>query len=159
MNSNTVTFKANNINKSSSPPFYNEDKKIIIKSNLNGLFINDDLSNLNELLKIIDNTETNVETKTSSPNPQLSYINEFNSSNTITSPDLLKVIDNTEASVETKAQRPTPQLSYIDRFNSSNKHTSPEITFDELDKHDFKNKAFIEVIKSPEFVHLYFDRT
>ena len=48
-------------------------------------------------------------------------------------------------------------VKYDVMINRTNNYNFPEISFDDIDKYDFKNKAFIEVIKSPDYVHLYFD--
>ena len=48
-------------------------------------------------------------------------------------------------------------IIYDTMINRPNNYHFPEISFDDVDSYDFENKGFIEVIKSPEYVHLYFD--
>lgn len=42
-------------------------------------------------------------------------------------------------------------------INRTNNYHNPEISFNDIDKYDFNNHAFIQVIKTPDYVHLYFD--
>ena len=42
-------------------------------------------------------------------------------------------------------------------INRTNNYHFPEISFDDIGKYDFNNKAFIEVIKLHDYVHLHFD--
>ena len=51
----------------------------------------------------------------------------------------------------------TSMIKYDVMINRSNNYTFPEISFDDVDKYDFTNNGFIEVLKAPEYVHLYFD--
>lgn len=49
------------------------------------------------------------------------------------------------------------KIKYGLKFAYSNRWVPFEISFDEVDKYDFSNKAFNEFIINQEFVHLYFD--
>ena len=48
-------------------------------------------------------------------------------------------------------------IKYDVMINRPNNYRFPEISFDDIDKYDFNSHSFIEVIKSPDYVHLYFD--
>ena len=49
------------------------------------------------------------------------------------------------------------KVKYDVMINRPNNYIFPEITFDDVDNYDFNNNGFIEVLKAPEYVHLYFD--
>ena len=42
-------------------------------------------------------------------------------------------------------------------INRTNNYIFSELSFDNVNKYDFTIKSFIECIKSPDYVHLYFD--
>lgn len=83
-------------------------------------------------------------------------LDPFNSS--IEIDDIIITSDSSMISSNTNLVDSTQGLIKYDvMINRTNNYHFPEISFDDIDKYDFKNKGFIEVIKSPDYVHLYFD--
>ena len=81
---------------------------------------------------------------------------EFSSSASLT--DITITSDSSIISSNPKPVDSSQRLIKYDvMINRTNNYHFPEISFDDIDKYDFKNKGFIEVIKSPDYVHLYFD--
>lgn len=48
------------------------------------------------------------------------------------------------------------QVAFCKKISTSNAEKLPTLTYEQVDKYDFK-QHFIEFIKKPEYVHLYFD--
>ena len=48
-------------------------------------------------------------------------------------------------------------VKYVDYITRSNNFVPLEVSWKDLDKFDFTNKSFFEVLASPTYVHLYFD--
>ena len=55
------------------------------------------------------------------------------------------------------ANEPERMIQYANKIQFSNNSKPLEISFDDVDKFDFKKKAFVEVITNQTHVHLYFD--
>ena len=70
------------------------------------------------------------------------------------------MFNNNKTTTESKPQATQPQtrlIKYDVMINRVNNYVFPEITFDDVDSYDFNKHGFIEVLKSPSHVHLYFD--
>ena len=68
---------------------------------------------------------------------------------------ILNRTTNTEE--QTQPQQQPKSIKYDIMINRPNNYVFHEISFDDVDSYDFNKNAFIEVLKSPSHVHLYFD--
>ena len=65
--------------------------------------------------------------------------------------------ETTRHSHEGSEEKKERMIKYDLMIRRSNNAKPMEISFDDVDKYDFENKAFIEFIISQDYVHLYFD--